>query len=170
MPSISSRKRARGGRDGLHHRTMQGHSFELWSRALACAALLCGLLVGTLDAAAQTAPFNSSVWIAGQGASGQATLSSAIDGLAPGNPTQLSGWIVDTTAQGWSGIDDVQVWTGPMDAGGRLLAHPQFQLNRPDVAAALNNPFWAASGFSTNLSNAGPIVYLYAHTPDKGWW
>ena len=149
---------------------MQGHHFGLWSRALACAALVCAALVGTLDAAAQTAPFNSSVWLAGQGASGQATLSSAIDGPASANPSQLSGWIVDTTAQGWSGIDDVQVWTGPMDAGGRLLAHPQFQLSRPDVAAALNNPYWAASGFSTTLSSGASIVYLYAHTPDKGWW
>ena len=149
---------------------MQGHRFGLWSRGLACAAFICGQLLGTLDAAAQTAPFTSSVWIAGQGASGQSTLSSAIDGPAPGNPSQLSGWLVDTTAQGWSGIDDVQVWNGPMDAGGRLLAHPLFQQNRPDVATALNNPFWAASGFSTNLSGGGTIVYLYAHTPDKGWW
>jgi hypothetical protein len=46
----------------------------------------------------------------------------------------LTGWVVDTTAQGWSGIDDVQIFNGLMDGGGYLVAHPVFQLNRPDVA------------------------------------
>ena len=146
----------------------------LLTRVLVCAAVLGGQLVGAIEASeasAQAAPFSSSIWLPGPNSAGTSeAFSSAIDGPAPGNPAQLSGWIVDTSAQGWSGIDDVQLWNGPMDAGGRLLAHPVFQQNRPDVAAALNNPYWAASGFSTNLTGGATIVYLYAHTPGKGWW
>jgi hypothetical protein len=141
------------------------------TRLLASAALLGGLFVGALGASAQGAPLGSSVWLPGPDSAGTAeSFSSAIDGPAPGKPSQFSGWIVDTSAQGWSGIDDVQVWNGPMDAGGRLLAHPVFQQDRPDVAAALNNPYWAACGFSADLGVGVSIVYLYAHTPGKGWW
>jgi hypothetical protein len=38
----------------------------------------------------------------------------------------------------------------------------------------LNNPFWEASGYSANvpLNALGPasLLYVYAHTPSKGWW
>lgn len=150
---------------------MLGNRLALLTRLLACAALLGGQIVGGTIASAQGAPFSSSVWLPGPNSAGTSeSFTSAIDGPAPGKPSQFSGWIVDTSAQGWSGIDDVQVWNGPMDAGGRLLAHPVFQKDRPDVAAALNNPYWAASGFSTDLSGGASIVYLYAHTPGKGWW
>jgi len=72
-------------------------------------------------------------------------------------------------AQGWSGIDDIQIFGGLMGAGGQQVAHPQFQVNRPDVAAALNNPYWAASGWTTNIPSSaygpGSVLYVYAHTP-----
>jgi hypothetical protein len=61
-----------------------------------------------------------------------------------------------------------------MDAGGKLVTHPMIQMNRPDVAATLGNPYWAASGFSGTLSSSPwtsvATLYVYAHTPAKGWW
>ena len=59
----------------------------------------------------------------------------------------MRGWAVDQSAQGWSGIDQVQVFNGAMDQGGQLLATGIVGLDRPDVADALGNPFFTASGF-----------------------
>jgi hypothetical protein len=86
----------------------------------------------------------------------------------------VTGWIVDTTAQGWSGVDDVQIFLGSMEAGS-LLAHATLGLNRPDVSAALNNPFWSAAGWSAVVDGGSlppnqASLYIYAHTPAKGWW
>jgi hypothetical protein len=133
-----------------------------------------------LPAMAQTAPAVST-WQPGPDASGDNSYTGAIDQPAAGSsqavsiPLQVSGWVVDTTAQGWSGIDDVQIWNSPMNLGGQEIAHPLFQTNRPDVAAALNNPAWAASGFTATipantLLPGATTLYVYAHTPSKGWW
>jgi hypothetical protein len=101
-------------------------------------------------------------------------LSGTVDQPQSVTSAQLSGWVVDTTAQGWSGIDAVQVWNGPMDSGGQQISTAVIQLNRPDVAASLGNPYFASSGFSAtvpaNTLGSGNILYIYAHTPDKGWW
>jgi hypothetical protein len=88
---------------------------------------------------------------------------------------QIAGWFVDLTAQGWAGADDVEIFLGTMDGGGRPLAHAQFQQPRPDVAAGLKNPFWAASGWSATVPLAGlptgsNTLSVYAHTPGRGWW
>jgi hypothetical protein len=144
---------------------------------------LCGLLAFVLlslalplatPAAAQTPILTASTWFPAPDASGPATYSGTVDQPSSRNSDQLSGWVVDTTAQGWSGIDDVQIWDGLMQAGGRQISHAVFQLNRPDVAAALNNPFWAPSGFSASLGSVtfatNATLYVYAHTPAKGWW
>ncbi|MBV9174191.1 MAG: hypothetical protein JOZ81_29355 [Chloroflexi bacterium] len=136
--------------------------------------LLLAFEVPHEDVQAQVPVLSPSTWLPGPDASGAATFSGTVD--QPSSPTshQISGWVVDTTAQGWSGIDDVRIWDGLMQAGGREIAHAVFQLDRPDVAAALNNPFWAASGFSASLGTASFVtdatVYVYAHTPSKGWW
>jgi hypothetical protein len=79
------------------------------------------------------------------------------------------------TAQGWAGADDVQIFQGTMDGGGRMLAKANFAKSRPDVAAATGNPFWAASGFNAtvpggSLSPGPTTLSVYAHTPGKGWW
>jgi hypothetical protein len=60
-------------------------------------------------------------------------------------------------------------------AGGTLLAQGSVGGNRPDVAAALGNPFWAASGWTASLDAsrlpAGPVTLtVNLHTPGKGWW
>jgi hypothetical protein len=144
----------------------------LWiARALAALALTA-MLAG--PAAAQSVSISGSSWLAGPSGTGDATYSGALDQPPSLTSATISGWVVDTSAQGWSGIDDVQIWSGPMDAGGQLVAHPVIQQNRPDVAATLGNPYWAASGFSGPLSsspsNTAASLYVYAHTPSKGWW
>jgi len=143
------------------------------------------LLLGTcLALAVSTAPpvlAQSSGWQPGPGAVQDNTYDGFIDqptngATVPGSGSfPLSGWFVDTTAQGWAGADDVQVWLGTMDGGGSMVAHAQFAQSRPDVATALANPFWEPSGFSAAVPGSavpagGQTLNLYVHTPGKGWW
>jgi hypothetical protein len=146
----------------------------MWRLALVLALLGC--LLSPSTGLAQL-----SDWQPGPGASGDNSLAGAVDQPANGanlltnGPLQVQGWVVDRAAQGWSGIDAVEVWDAPMDVGGHKVASASIQLSRPDVAAALGNGFWSASGFSANVPAAslsqGPAFwYVYAHTPSKGWW
>src|SRR5262252_4297848 len=143
------------------------------------------LLLGTcLALAVSTAPpvlAQSSGWQPGPGAVQDNTYDGFIDqptngATVPGSGSfPLSGWFVDTTAQGWAGADDVQVWQGTMDGGGKMLAKAVFAQSRPDVAAAEANPFWDASGFGAAIPSGalgpGPqTLSVYVHTPGKGWW
>jgi hypothetical protein len=94
--------------------------------------------------------------------------------IGPGT-LQVSGWFVDLTAQGWAGADDVEIFAGTIEGGGKPLGHAQFIQNRQDVAAALKNPFWAQAGWRTDVATAtlpsGPTTLsVYVHTPDRGWW
>jgi hypothetical protein len=85
----------------------------------------------------------------------------------------VAGWFVDRSAQGWAGADDVQVWLGSMDGGGRMLAKALFAQSRPDVGAALSNGYWTNSGFSASvagLPGGSQTLNVYVHTPGKGWW
>jgi hypothetical protein len=126
-------------------------------------------------------------WAAGWDAGPEANPAQAelvegvIDAPAPGavvpvdRPLQVAGWVVDTSAQGWAGIDAVHVYQGKAGEGGRFLAAGMVARSRPDVASALNNAFWAASGFEAvvpvGLLKPGPAqLTVYAHSPDKGWW
>jgi hypothetical protein len=137
---------------------------------------LIGALLGPATASADT--FTS--WTAGPDAALDNTYDGFIDtptmnGTVPTGSFTVAGWFVDRTAQGWAGADDVQVWQGTMDGGGKMLAKALFAQSRPDVASALGNPYWAASGFSAfvgaNAVSAGPqTLSVYAHTPGKGWW
>jgi len=129
---------------------------------------------------AQQPPGMTNTWQPGPNASGDDTYQGSIDTPANGASITLdrlmtlSGWFVDTTAQGWTGADDLQVFLGTMDSG-TLLGHATLGFPRPDVAAALNNPFWSASGWSAVVDPGvlalGPnTLNLYVHTPSKGWW
>jgi hypothetical protein len=123
----------------------------------------------------------ASPWTPGPGAGGDDTYTGFIDSPAPGTSlapnaqVNVQGWIVDQTAVGWSGIDQVQVYVGQQDQGGTLLANATVGIRRDDVAAATGNGFWLNSGFSAsfqvnNLPAGGSVLTIYAHTPDKGWW
>jgi hypothetical protein len=135
-----------------------------------------GALVGPAIVSAD--PFTD--WTPGPGAVADNTYAGYIDDPSM-NATvstggfNVDGWFVDQTAQGWAGADDVQVWQGTMDGGGTMLAKATLGLSRPDVAAALGNPFFGNAGFSAAVPGgavaAGPATLsVYAHTPSKGWW
>ncbi|HEY1298460.1 MAG TPA: hypothetical protein VGJ60_35705 [Chloroflexota bacterium] len=143
-------------------------------RALAGLCLLAAQLLLVLPASAQAVSLTTTTWLPGPNSTGLSTLSGTVDQPQSATKGQLNGWVVDTTAAGWSGIDAVQVWNGLMDAGGQPISNAVIQLNRPDVAASLGNPYFASSGFAANVPPAtlasGGIMYIYAHTPDKGWY
>jgi hypothetical protein len=134
------------------------------------------LLLGSAIAFAQA----TSDWDAGPGATGSYFCSGAIDSPAPGSvvssgtPVQVSGWIVDMTASGWAGFDDLHVYDGYAGSG-QFLAKGTVGLDRPDVATAMGNADSALSGFAATIPAGalGPgqhTLTVYAHTPDKGWW
>ena len=149
-------------------------------RCFACALSALSLLLLAAPAAlAQQAP-GAGAWQTGPAASGDKTsISGVIDSPASGatltqGTLQLGGWFVDQTAQGWAGADDVEVFAGSMESG-KPLGHAQFAQNRPDVAAALKNAFWAASGWSASVSTLSlppgqTTLSVYVHTPARGWW
>jgi hypothetical protein len=128
-----------------------------------------------LAASAQAQSFAPGDWSPGPGAVGDNTYVGFVDqpasgaSVAGGASFTVSGWVVDTTAEGWSGIDGVQVMLGST-----MLAQASIGQSRPDVAAALNNPFYANSGFSAVVSTALPAgsqtLSVVAHTPAKGSW
>jgi len=145
---------------------MRRVGFGLW--------LVLALLVPT---AART----DDAWTPGPNASGDNTFAGAIDTpasgatIAPNGQLTIQGWAVDRTASGWSGIDDVSVYLGLQDQGGALMNHAAIGLPRNDVAAALGNPYFAASGFSASFSvqslGVGPnTLTVYLHTPGRGSW
>jgi hypothetical protein len=146
-------------------------------------AIALALIGAAAPALAQQLPSAPGVgaWAPGPAATGDRnSLAGVIDAPAAGatltsSNLQLSGWFVDLTAQGWAGADDVEIFAGGMESGGRPLAHAQFGQTRADVAAALKNGFWAASGWTANVSTAtlppgATTLSVYVHTPAKGWW
>jgi hypothetical protein len=141
------------------------HNHHMLARLILSSALVCTQLVAAAPPAVA-----EGLWLPGPDGTGSPTYTGTID---QASGSQVIGWVVDTTAQGWSGIDEVQIWAGLMSAGGQLVAHASIQLARPDVAAALGNPYWNSSGFSATLppsgSDSGPL-YVYVHSPSKGWW
>src|SRR5258708_171732 len=89
-------------------------------------------------------------------------------------PVAVVGWVIDRTADGWAGIDDLHVYEG-LAGQGTFLGRASFAQSRPDVAQALDNPFWSDSGFvlslpAGSLNAGGHTLTVYAHTPSKGWW
>jgi len=137
------------------------------------------LLLGTIVSTPSVAFAED--WLAGPGASGASTLAGAIDaprmnvGLTTSGTLQLAGWVVDRTADGWAGVDDVEIFLGSMGNGGTLLANTFFAQDRPDVAQALGRPDWTAAGWSAQVSTnalfpGDNIISIYAHSPAKGWW
>jgi len=145
---------------------------------------LAGLvLIGAalLSSAATPALAQTAGWQPGPGAILDNTYQGTVDvptngATVPGGGSfAVSGWFVDTTAQGWSGADDVQVWLGTMDGGGKMLAKAIVAQDRPDVASALGNAFYVSSGFTaavpgSSVPAGSQTLNVYVHTGGKGWW
>ncbi|MBI2756794.1 MAG: hypothetical protein HYX52_08800 [Chloroflexi bacterium] len=151
-----------------------------WVRTLVPFALASLLLAGLVPAAsAQTA--DGSAWSAGPDAIGTNTYAGFIDGPTPNQTVStqsafvVRGWIVDTSAQGWAGIDKVDVYDGRIDQGGKLLGSASIAQDREDVSRAFNNGYWRQSGFSLTVPG-GKIaagtrqITVYAKSQNKGWW
>jgi hypothetical protein len=142
---------------------------------------VCLALTMIVPAYAQSAaPGIKGVWTAGPGASGPDTYVGMIEAPRPGARLQpgagllVSGWAADMTATDWSGVDQVQVYNGDRTKDGKKLADGIVGLSRPDVADSIGANF-IKSGFSATAPaselSAGPLnLYVYMHTPDKGWW
>jgi hypothetical protein len=145
-------------------------------KVLSAVASIAVLAVLVSPAAAQSAG-----WQQGPGAILDNTYSGFIDvpsngSTVPGSgPFTVAGWFVDTTAQGWAGADNMQVWLGTMEGGGHMIAQGIVAQSRPDVATALGNPYYAASGFSASVNGSSvpsgaQTLNVYLHTGGKGWW
>ena len=142
---------------------------------------VCLLTLSTLGATPATVGADTgSPWLAGPMANGQDTFSGFVDTptsgltLMPGSTVTVQGWVVDTAAHGGTGIDDVRVYLGLQDQGAPLLAQASIGQKRDDVADALGNPDFGASGFTAtfpvdNLGVGSTVVTVSAHAPDKGW-
>jgi hypothetical protein len=142
------------------------------------------LVLGVSSAAAQstTQPSTSQpAWTAGPGATASDTYEGFVDTptqgttISGGNMLNVDGWFVDTTAQGWAGADQVQVFLGQMGSGGTQLAQGVVAESRPDVGNTTGNPYWTNSGFAvqvptTSLPSGNQTLDVYLHTPGKGWW
>jgi hypothetical protein len=88
---------------------------------------------------------------------------------------QLAGWLLDRTADGWAGVDDVEIYLGALGNGGTFLAHAFFAQPRPDVAATFGRSDWLASGWTAIVPTDALVpganhLSVYAHSPAKGWW
>jgi len=129
---------------------------------------------------AQSAPSASGTWTAGPDAAGANTYVGLVEApkagasVASGANLLVTGWAADTTATGWAGFDQMQVFSGARDKGGTKLADGMVGLKRPDVANFLGSNF-TNSGFSAVVPagalQTGPAsLYVYLHTPNKGWW
>jgi len=125
-----------------------GHADSRPTRGCAITTLLLASLLWAPAVAAETG------WQPGPGAASGSTYIGFVDAATPGaiilssGSFLVRGWCVDTSAQGWAGVDAGQVWLGTMDGGGQKLADAQVGQARPDVASATGNAFWASSGFS----------------------
>jgi hypothetical protein len=150
------------------------------ARSLAAAVLLA-MLVPAATIHAQTMP-GPTEWQPGPDAvAGEYFCEGSIDSPVSGAsltidmPFNVTGWVVDITAQGWAGFDTVHVYAGTAGQGGKLLSVGNLPQARPDVANALADPYWAASGFDAvvpaGLLQPGPVALtVYAHSPGKRWW
>jgi hypothetical protein len=150
-------------------------SFPKLFGALAAA---CALIASV---AAPAAAQGNSGWQPGPNGAGDNTYVGFIDQpnngatVSSGGSFIVGGWFVDTTAQGWAGADQMQVWLGTMDGGGKMIAQGIVGQYRPDVGRALGNPFYSYSGFSasvpgSSVPGSGQTLGVYLHTPGKGWW
>src|SRR5437868_649280 len=120
-------------------------SSSLLKRSLT--AILSSLVLVSTSAAAHAEPA-----AVPQDASASVTgfIDSPSDGsvLAAGQPFTVNGWLVDRTVISNVSVDAVSVSAQQAGQPAIDLGQAQLALDRPDVAAATNNPNWANAGYS----------------------
>jgi hypothetical protein len=126
-------------------------------------------------------PASADTFVPTSGAVGPTSLVGFVDTPSSGGQVPargflaVTGWVVDPSAQGWSGVNTLEVYDGAIEAGGRLLGSGSASQSRPDVAQTMGYPYWANSGFSVGINTDdlswGPrTLHLYAVTGDRGRW
>src|SRR5919204_6830024 len=143
-------------------------------RRFVLAVLASGFALGTAVAHADT-------WQATADSRGQVGLTGFVDQpargatITRGSGFRVSGWVADPSAQGWSGVDAVQLYWGVSGDGGVQIATGLVGQSRPDVPQTTGMEYWGSSGFSIDVSGwdlkPGTNAFtVYAHTPGRGWW
>jgi hypothetical protein len=141
-------------------------------------ALICILALVALSI--QAVPVAADSWNPGPGAQQGASIVGFVDqpgartSVFAGSETVVGGWVVDSSARGWTGVDRVEIYDGPAESG-EFLGAASIGIQRTDVAQAYGYPYWADSGFrfrlDTSILRPGlHNVYVYAGTPARGWW
>lgn len=141
-------------------------------------------MASVLPSYAQGAPTTgggtTGLWTGGPDSAGPNTYVGRIEApraratIQAGANLLVSGWAADTTARGWSGFDQMQVYNGDRTKGGSKVADGTVGLARPDIGEILGSNF-ANSGFSavvkaSAIPAGAATLYVYLHTADKGWW
>jgi hypothetical protein len=120
----------------------------------------------------------TNTWTAGAGNTSTSALQGQVDADSgtdfDANTLALSGWLLDPSATGSTGIDSLDVYLGDPGTGTRLTG-ALLGLSRSDPASILANPDWSKPGFSISLPvnslPPGPTVLtLVAQTHDHGTW
>jgi hypothetical protein len=120
----------------------------------------------------------TNTWTASAGNTATASLQGQVDPVSSGDSgtstLALSGWLVDPSASGTTGIDSLDVYLGDPSTGTRLTG-ALLGLGRSDPASILAHPGWSKPGFSINLPlnglQPGPTVLtLVAQSHDHGTW
>jgi hypothetical protein len=97
------------------------------------------------------------------------------DGAGVGASVAVTGWAVAPASDGGTGVDAVRIYLdGPVGTG-TFLGLANYGLTRPDVALALHEARYGASGWrlDANLPAGARDLFVYAHLADQstddGW-
>ncbi len=87
---------------------------------------------------------------------------------------ELSGWAIEESATGSTGITAIHVYNGPAAGEKNMLGVAQYGISRPDVAAKYGKSNFTSSGFKLSintgrLSSGTNTLYIYAHNQELGW-
>lgn len=92
-------------------------------------------------------------------ASEQMALDVPVTGAMLTQPFTVGGWAVDRAAPAGAGVDAVHVWAYPASGGAVLWVGADYGRARPDVAAALGEARFGASGFQITARDLPPGAY-----------
>jgi hypothetical protein len=138
-------------------------------------------LVGTLFIPASAAADPLSAWTPGPNAILDNTYQGYIDSPAmnatvPNGNFTVSGWFVDTQADGWAGADNVQVWLGTMDgpreSNGISLGNATLGFSDATALVQYGSQFanagWRFDVKPTQFHQGDHNLYIYAHSVVTG--